>query len=1059
MQPTTLAAYLKLGAAAAIVGGLAAGAISLAMPRRYVSTAVMRFAPPAVAGKPAWQIEADAARRLREMWAEILGRSSLTEIIQRPAMDLYRQERAREPMEDVIQEMRKRDLRIEPLPPRDFRVSFEYPDLVKAQAVVRELTTRLGAGGIAEVVTPASLPEKPSQLDWLAIVGIGFGVGLVLGFLSVLLRRRGLKWTLGMAGCTVAGCALAVTVWLLMPDTFADHRKSYQLLALGAFTGLVVGAFLLRARGSGGNQYARRIAFTAACGAVAGGFVSFAIPERYVSTATMRAFPFSDGGAGAADLEIEPAERLQQLADEILSRGSLAELIQRPSLVDLYREERQRVPMEDIIDYMRRRDIRIAPRPPTGDTDLADLGPGTSFQISFEYPDRDKAETVVRQLVTKYLERNFLANRALPGVTPDRDPPRDQMAGSLAFNDAAGAKPDSGLIPGVPLLEMLDAASLPESPISPNRPAAAAIGLLAGTLLGSLLALGRWLAARRAATPGPHAPYGKYTLVAAAIGAIAFGLLSFLSQDLYVSAALLRVVPFPAGGARMAQGASEYTARLRHLTEDILSRGSLAELIQRPSLDLYRRERPAQPLEDIIDNMRHRHLWIGPAPPFGLAGPGHLTSFEILFEYPDRHKAQALVQALVTQFTDGAAAAERALHRDRTPGSLTLEVLDPASLPGSPVAHNRLQVAAVGLVAGMLLGPPLAWRRQRRAKRQAAGLGPSPSYWKYALPAAIVGAFLVSFSYAFYFTIISNRYVSTAVLRLVSADPRSPDSVQAAAEHMPELFQQVLSRNSLAGIIQEPNLELYTQERARSSLDEVIKQMREQDLHVGPVRLPFDGLPTAFRISFEYSDWAKARSCVQAVAGKFLEALPPPHRDTLPSPALPWPSDGPGRLLPSAEQLGRPTAKALGFPQRDATGQAVAGKFVEALPPPQRNPLPSPPPQRNLLPSPALHWPSDGPGRLLPSAAGQFGGPAAMFGFPQRAATGLLANQLEEGGGDTQGRAYASYLEVLDLADVNEAPLYLARWGPLAALGGLAGMLLGIAIARARRPNPHSAPA
>jgi hypothetical protein len=712
--------------------------------------------------------------------------------------------------------------------------------------------------------------------------------------------------------------------------------------------------------------------------------------------------------------------------------------------------------MEDIIDYMRRRDIRIAPRPPTGDTDLADLGPGTSFQISFEYPDRDKAETVVRQLVTKYLERNFLTNRALPGVTPDRDPPRDQMAGSLAFNDAAGAKPDRA---GGVVLEVRDLASLPESPVSPNRPAVAAIGLLAGALLGSLLALRRWLAARRVATRWPHPSYWKYTLVTAAIGAIAFGLLSFVSQDLYVSAALLRVVPFPAGGARMAQGAIEYTARLRHLTEDILSRDSLAELIQRPVFDLYRRERRALPLEDIIDDMRHRHMWIGPTPPFGLAGPGHLTSFDILFACPDRHKAQRVVQELVKRFIEGSAAAERALHRDRTPGSLALEVLDPASLPGSPVAHNRLQVAAVGLVAGMLLGPPLAWRRQRRAKRQAAGLGPSPSYWKYALPAAIVGAFLVSFSYAFYFTIISNRYVSTTVLRLVSADPRSPDSVQAVAEHTPEIFQQVLSRNSLAAIIQEPNLQLYTRERARSSLDEVIKQMREQDLHVEPVRLPFGGLPTVFRISFEYSDRDKARSCVLAVAGKFLEALPPPQRNPLPSPALPWPSDGPGRLLPSAGQFGRPTAKALGFPQRDATGQAVAGKFVEALPPPQRNPLPSPPPQRKPLPSPALHWPSDGPGRLLPSAE-LFASPTAKaLGFPQRDATGLLANQLEEGGGDTQGRAYASYLEVLDLADVNEAPLYLARWGPLAALGGLAGMLLGIAIARARRPAPHSAPA
>jgi hypothetical protein len=237
---------------------------------------------------------------------------------------------------------------------------------------------------------------------------------------------------------------------------------------------------------------------------------------------------------------------------------------------------------------------------------------------------------------------------------------------------------------------------------------------------------------------------------------------------------------------------------------------------------------------------------------------------------------------------------------------------------------------------------------------------------------------------------IPNRYVSTAVLRLVSADPRSTDSAQAAAEHMPEMFQQVLSRDSLAEIILRPSLQLYGPERARRSLDEVIKQMRQRDLHVEPQRdSSFGGRPTAFRISFEDSDLAKARACVQAVVSKFVEALPPP-RDALPWHALPWPSDGPSRLLP--------------------------------------------------------------PGRLLPSAAEQFDSPAAMLGFPQRDAADLLDNKLEEGGGDTQWKPYAAYLEVLDPADVHLAPDSILRWFAAGGLaGGLAGLLLGIAIARARR--------
>lgn len=43
--------------------------------------------------------------------AEILSRTSLSELIQRPSMDLYRKERLRTPMEDVIEGMR-RDIKI-----------------------------------------------------------------------------------------------------------------------------------------------------------------------------------------------------------------------------------------------------------------------------------------------------------------------------------------------------------------------------------------------------------------------------------------------------------------------------------------------------------------------------------------------------------------------------------------------------------------------------------------------------------------------------------------------------------------------------------------------------------------------------------------------------------------------------------------------------------------------------------------------------------------------------------------------------------------------------------
>src|ERR1035441_7945574 len=122
-----------------------------------------------------------------------------------------------------------------------------------------------------------------------------------MGILFAFLHRRGLGWTLRVAGCAMAGCVLAFAVSLLMPDAFADGQKTYQFVGLGAFAGVACGAFLLRVRGMGGSQYARLIAFCAAGGAIAAGFAAFALPERYVSTATMRIFPLP---GRAAQLEI-----------------------------------------------------------------------------------------------------------------------------------------------------------------------------------------------------------------------------------------------------------------------------------------------------------------------------------------------------------------------------------------------------------------------------------------------------------------------------------------------------------------------------------------------------------------------------------------------------------------------------------------------------------------------------------------------------------------------------------------------------------------------------------
>ncbi|HVN06596.1 MAG TPA: hypothetical protein VMT86_19390 [Bryobacteraceae bacterium] len=129
--------------------------------------------------------------------------------------------------------------------------------------------------------------------------------------------------------------------------------------------------------------------------------VAFFWPDTFVSTAVMRITPQQiPERLVPSNISTQMAERLMSMQQQIESRTSLQELIQRPSL-NLYPKDRQRKPMEDVIDQMRKA-IKIT---------LLDSGvaqspqrPASAFAISFSYSDRYKAQAVVRELVSKFTE-------------------------------------------------------------------------------------------------------------------------------------------------------------------------------------------------------------------------------------------------------------------------------------------------------------------------------------------------------------------------------------------------------------------------------------------------------------------------------------------------------------------------------------------------------------------------------------------------------------------------------------------------------------------------------
>ncbi len=111
MRLTNGATYLKLGAAFALFGAVAAITTSYVLPQTYVSTAELEMRP----------ADTDALKRIE---SDVLSRTSLSTLIQRHDLDLYREERTSQPLEDVIETMRTRDIKVRIENPTTVGISF-----------------------------------------------------------------------------------------------------------------------------------------------------------------------------------------------------------------------------------------------------------------------------------------------------------------------------------------------------------------------------------------------------------------------------------------------------------------------------------------------------------------------------------------------------------------------------------------------------------------------------------------------------------------------------------------------------------------------------------------------------------------------------------------------------------------------------------------------------------------------------------------------------------------------------------------------------------------------
>lgn len=183
----------------------------------------------------------------------------------------------------------------------------------------------------------------------------------------------------------------------------------------------------------------------------------------------------------------------------------------------------------------------------------------------------------------------------------------------------------------------------------------------------------------------------RFAAACGAAGLLVAGVVALRAPNQYSSTAVLRM----AAGDR-----DERVDRLNRAERDILSRKSLSGMIQK--YDLYPNERKKAPLEDIVQDMRNRHVQIRMLNFPKTDAPAR--AFTISFESDDPGKALDVTTDLTDRFI--------AAMKDTAP----LELLDPANRPLYASRPNRLVMLTVGLVLGLVTGLVLvgirrwAWR-------------------------------------------------------------------------------------------------------------------------------------------------------------------------------------------------------------------------------------------------------------------------------------------------------------------------------------------------------------
>jgi polysaccharide chain length determinant protein (PEP-CTERM system associated) len=129
--------------------------------------------------------------------------------------------------------------------------------------------------------------------------------------------------------------------------------------------------------------------------------VAFVWPDTYQSEATVQVIaPQVPEKFVPSNVNSEMSQRINQMAQTVQSRANLINIIQTNGL---YRTQLQRKPLEDVIEEMRS-DIRISQ---VENLQLSSARQYSAFRIAFQYSNRNLAQKVTQELVRGFIDENL----------------------------------------------------------------------------------------------------------------------------------------------------------------------------------------------------------------------------------------------------------------------------------------------------------------------------------------------------------------------------------------------------------------------------------------------------------------------------------------------------------------------------------------------------------------------------------------------------------------------------------------------------------------------------